>query len=945
MQAICCAASHLRPTEMVCSKRRRRLPPGELTRFEGGASVVYLKRLSLHGFKSFASRVTLEFSPGITAIVGPNGSGKCLVGESFVTLADGREVTIRELVNDALKDSSTVETLDDGFLTRANPYGVHVLSLNPTTLRLESRLVTAFVKRTAPRHLLRIRTRSGREVTTTPYHPLFTLEHGQLRALKAEELRTGIRLALPRRLPVTGREVRLEPLSVVGSFAEDDRIYVPNSPELRVWAETAHSTYGTWERWRQAADVPNTQLSGLLGGQAVNTAVLTRLAQSIEVRPPLDGHLKSHGSITIQLPMVFTPDLARFLGLVASEGRTSDEGNIWFVNSDPAINDDFVRLAHSLFDVDVFRKRYKANAEDLIIFSRTLGKALGRLFGCGTSVKSATKQIPQQVFESSPEAQWAFLSGLFEGDGHICVLRSRSETHGKKTQAYIEYTSASERLAQQVIGLLLRLGVFASIRAKEKCATNTTDKHRRTYYSVYIYKTDQLRYVARHLSFAGEKQKALDALRELPPAHNPNLDLVPGATPLVREAARLAKVSVKRHRGGRAKLAAYVEGRCEASRAGLLEVVDQIQQLGETPERAAGHLDRLTTLATSDVYWDEIVSIERIDPPDPWVYDLCVAETHNFVAQNIIVHNSNIADGIKWVLGEQSMRELRGKKSDDVIFAGGSNRAAAQMAEVGLVLDNSAGWLPTEFTEVTVARRSFRSGETEYLRNGQRVRLRDVLLLLAQARIGHDSYTVIGQGLVDQALSARAEERRALFEDAAGIRQFQVQRAEAEQKLALTQSNLSRLADIIGEIEPRLGPLAEQARRAREFTGTQAELTRLLHLWYRRQWRELLAGLQRAETAERATAARIERAQATMAAHDATLADLRAQREAVLVAIASLRRERGEAGGQLQTRERDLAVGRERMLSLDRQHADIEAEQGQQESAIASAREQLAALD
>ncbi|HKT40707.1 MAG TPA: AAA family ATPase, partial [Ktedonobacterales bacterium] len=192
---------------------------------------------------------------------------------------------------------------------------------------------------------------------------------------------------------------------------------------------------------------------------------------------------------------------------------------------------------------------------------------------------------------------------------------------------------------------------------------------------------------------------------------------------------------------------------------------------------------------------------------------------------------SNVADGIRWVLGEQSMRQLRGKRSDDVIFAGGQGRGAAQMAEVGLVLDNSAGWLPSDFAEVTVARRSFRSGDSEYLANGQRVRLKDVLYLLAQARIGHDSYTVIGQGLVDQALSLRAEERRGLFEDAAGIRQFQAQRTEAEQKLTLTQSNLSRLRDILGEIEPRLAPLADQARRAREFAGAHEDLTRLLRQW------------------------------------------------------------------------------------------------------------------
>lgn len=306
---------------------------------------------------------------------------------------------------------------------------------------------------------------------------------------------------------------------------------------------------------------------------------------------------------------------------------------------------------------------------------------------------------------------------------------------------------------------------------------------------------------------------------------------------------------------------------------------------------------------------------------------------------------SNIADSIRWVLGEQSMRQLRGKKSDDVIFAGGAGRSAMQMAEVGLVLDNSAGWLPSEFSEVTVSRRSFRSGESEYLMNGQRVRLRDVLLLLAQARIGHDSYTVIGQGLVDQALSARADERRALFEDAAGIRQFQVQRTDAEQKLALTQGNLSRLHDILGEIEPRLAPLAEQARRARDYTGAREELVALSRMWYRRQWSELQRQRAQAESTEQASERQAQAVQESLMAHDARISELRVTREEVVAELSGFRRERGDASGQLQVTERDLAVARERLASLDRQRSDIEAEQGQQEEAIAAAQAHIDQLE
>jgi chromosome segregation protein len=899
-----------------------------------------LKRLALHGFKSFANRTTLEFSPGITAIVGPNGSGKCLEGSSQVTLADGRERAIRDLVQDALDSASQTTRLDDGFLTRQNPGGAVVLSLNPQTLRLEPRPVAAFVKRTAPDHLLRIRTRSGRKITATPYHPLFTLEGGRLCALKAEELQPGVHIAVPRLLRTTSSDVQINPLKTVQQFTEDDGVYIAPSAALQAWADDGRVTCGTYKRWRERATVPLTQMVGFLSGQAVNAAVLTRLADAVDTPPSLDGMLQSHAAKSLRLPATFTPDLARFLGLLVAEGRTSAEGAAWFVNSDPAINDEFVRLADTVFGVNFFRKRYKQTADDCIIFSRALGALLERIIEHKIEMRSATKRVPAQLFEAPAETQWAFLSGLFEGDAHICT----KEVNGRVT-AYIEYMTASPLLARQVVSLLLRRGVFALVRSKQKHATNTVQKRRRTHYAVYVYGSEQLRMCARYLSFVGAKQAGLNALMDLQPKNNPILDLVPGVTPLVREAARRAGVKVKLHRAGRAKLVAYVEGRSEASRQGLSEAIRNIEDLGERLDQAQPCLDTLRDLATSDVYWDEIVEVEQIAPSDPWVYDLCVDETHNYVAENIVVHNSNVADSIRWVLGEQSMRQLRGKRSDDVIFAGGAGRNEMQMAEVGLVLDNSAGWLPSEYSEVTVSRRSFRSGETEYLMNGQRGRLKDVLLLLAQARIGHDSYTVIGQGLVDQALSARAEERRALFEDAAGIRQFQSQRADAEQKLALTQTNLARLQDILGEIEPRLGPLAEQARRARDFVGAQEELERLLRQWYRHQWNVLREGHQRAQEQERQTQAQIEALEASLSEQEEALAAIQREREETLTEINLLRRERGEVGGRLQASERDLAVARERLASLDRQQTEIEAEQEQQEAAIAAAQGRVAALE
>ena len=288
---------------------------------------------------------------------------------------------------------------------------------------------------------------------------------------------------------------------------------------------------------------------------------------------------------------------------------------------------------------------------------------------------------------------------------------------------------------------------------------------------------------------------------------------------------------------------------------------------------------------------------------------------------------SNVADAMRWVLGEQSMRQLRGKRSDDIIFVGGHGKAPLGMAEVSLTLDNSTGWVPSEYSEITVTRRSYRSGENEYLINKQKVRLKDVVLLLAQARIGHDSYTVVGQGAIDAALSLRAEERRGLFEDAAGIRPFQVQRTDAENRLRSTELNLDRLRDIVGEIEPRLAPLAEQARRATESAQLNSELQDALLTWYALQWRRLLSVKVRAEVVELEQAQKVRQLEQTIQAADEQGNILRSQRQQALVHIADVRAFSAEANNTVQKIEREIAVCEERITGLTRQQNEQQQEE------------------
>lgn len=519
-----------------------------------------LQRLEITGFKSFADYTEIVFTGnGITAVVGPNGCGKCVSGDTKISLVDGREIPIRRLVDDAIDNSLIREQFDDGFLTRENPFGVRVFSLDPETLKLVDRPVSAFVRRSAPESMLRVRTRSGREVEATEYHPFFTLREGGLHTLRADELSAGIRIAVQR-------------------FAED----------------------------------------------ALN---ISEVAST---------------------PVVPT-------GLVAGQ-----------------------------------------------LYQLTLG------------VRPVVK-APRMPF------------------------------------------------------------------------------------------------------------------------------------------------------------------RC-------------------------------------DVDWDEIVEIERFKPHEEWVYDLCVDGTHNFVASNIVVHNSNVSESIAWVLGEQRAKQLRGAEMKDVVFQGTSKRKPSGMAEVVLhlvrddetmfvadeddltdidetlsELDENAiqaedfepaveiqeesgetlaaeiipadseetetvqaaqvgsaqvvekkvrtkrHWRPRSFAldfapgeAISVTRRLYLSGESEYLLNGKTCRLRDIQDLFAGTGLSGSHYAIIEQGRIGQILSAKPSDRRGLIEEAAGISKFRTRQRAAETRLESAKMNLGRISDIVSEIEKQAAVLRRQAAKTKRYKVLREEFRVLL---------------------------------------------------------------------------------------------------------------------
>ncbi|MFG6496820.1 chromosome segregation protein SMC [Fictibacillus sp. UD] len=266
---------------------------------------------------------------------------------------------------------------------------------------------------------------------------------------------------------------------------------------------------------------------------------------------------------------------------------------------------------------------------------------------------------------------------------------------------------------------------------------------------------------------------------------------------------------------------------------------------------------------------------------------------------------SNISDAVRWVLGEQSAKSLRGSKMEDIIFAGSDNRKALNVAEVTLTLDNEDQHLPLDYNEISITRRVFRSGDSEYLINKQQCRLKDIVELFMDSGLGREAFSIIGQGRVEEILSSKSDERRKIFEEAAGVLKYKSRKQKAEAKLSETQENLNRVEDILHELDTQVEPLKIQASIAKDYLEKKEELEVVetavlvqeiedLHFRWEKQ-KTLVAELQRQEAdlsvKVKQGETTIERARLDMQAMDESIDELQG---ALLLASETLEKLEGK---------------------------------------------------
>lgn len=287
---------------------------------------------------------------------------------------------------------------------------------------------------------------------------------------------------------------------------------------------------------------------------------------------------------------------------------------------------------------------------------------------------------------------------------------------------------------------------------------------------------------------------------------------------------------------------------------------------------------------------------------------------------------SNITDAVRWALGEQSARELRGAKMEDVIFAGTDRRRPLGLAEVAITIDNAGGALPLPFTEIRVARRVDRAGEGEYLLNGVPCRLKDIHELFADTGIGKEAYSFIGQGKIDEILLSKPEDRRGLFEEAAGIVKYKNRKREAARKLEETTANLLRLGDIMGELEVQVVQLEEQARKAEAYQEYHSELETLEIQSLVKAIREAREKWEAQRAANRELRARIAATEGQLSGAEGELEELRGKLGALEGELASAQERLMAASGRVEKGQGKVALASEKVAGLEEDLARLDRE-------------------
>ncbi|MFH1391067.1 MAG: LAGLIDADG family homing endonuclease [Candidatus Diapherotrites archaeon] len=756
-----------------------------------------ITQLKLKNFKSF-KKAEIPFARGFTAIAGANASGKCVIGETMVALPNGEQKKISEIVKEKLENTTAKKFLEDGVIGFNQDSDFKVMSLNLNTLKLEERTVQAVVKRTAPKKLLKIRTRNGREITTTDYHPFFSVGKKGLYSLKASELKEKQFIATPRNLSERKKELFF--CELLEEIEPKNNLYAPfNQRYLEIIQNYIKATGYTTKETAKEMDIPENAIKGLKDKQAINLAHLIKILKTIgfeneqitELVPIVKGKTSKK-----EIKMIWknSQEFSRLLGYFFAEGSFSGK-NPRLANESTEIIEDIKNICEKLTGKKVFIKKYKENSFDLIINSHAFYQLLSK-FGLEEKSGARGKKIKEIFFKHSDKEELAaFLDGYLSGDGYI-------------SKSTVSSATASEELAKGIERIYLGLGIVPSTRKTNKKIKKTGFEG--NYFEVTISGATNISEFTKKVSLT-HIQKMLKIRRLCKKRKHTNTDLIPHINNIIKEACIENQIKYARKKNKNIKLKSYTDFACHPSRHGLQEVLQQ-EFKGKQSEKTVV----LHALADSQVFWDQITSIKEVTKKPRHVYDLTVEETHNFVANNIIIHNSNILDALLFAIGITSLKMLRASRLTELV----NHDSKDGYAKVELTLEDDNG------KEIQVTRIIDKQGKSIYKLDGKRKTLNEIQSLLLEIGINPNGHNIVVQGDITRITEMNAKQRKRIIEEVAGLQEFEEKKEEAIKKLEKVEQKVKDATLVLNEREIYLQQLEQERGNALKYNELQEEVKR-----------------------------------------------------------------------------------------------------------------------
>jgi chromosome segregation protein len=735
----------------------------------------------MHGFKSFPRKTEIPFTQGINVILGPNGSGKSCSYDTIVTLANGREIELGRLVEDHIKNAGEIKKLDDGIYVEGAD--MEVISLNKITMKSEKRRISKFIKREGD-NLYHIITRSGRELKATKCHPIMSFSEGEIKSKVISELDKGSFIATPRLIEIESDKEdtdfsRLMGYIIGDGYIAQDRIeFVNKDSEVLEDFEKLILRYSTGIKKRKEKNIIRIYCRDRSFYQRIREFynLDKKTITSSDKNIPdyfLDKGLKSISNL--------------LAGLFDTDGS---------VRIKPGIVEYCTKNKNLARQVQSLLLRFSINSKikrRLNYASNTLEKRRGNyyylyIYGI-ENLKKFYKNIPLRVshkrenlekivnLDTTPNNNVDLLpreiNKIIKEIVKLLGIKAKSlRKEYPNLAAYLENRCSPSRQGIRII-LPIFNQKFAILHEKYKNLRVNRN---------FLIKFMNLMNLSSH-----ETAESIGLHKTIITNQWGKNLFNPREENLINFKRYLEKIFLLR--------------------------IARINQI----------LTLLDNLSHSDIYWDEIVSIDKIEKPE-FVYDITVEGHHNFIANNIFAHNSNVSDAICFVLGRLSIKSMRAAKASNLIFLGSKEASPAKEASVELFFDNSDGAFSMENNEIIIKRIVRKNGQSIYKINGETKTRQEILSLLAQAGIDPQGFNIVLQGEIQNFVQMQPEERRGVIEEVSGISIYESRKEKSLRELEKTDDRLKEVHSILRERTSYLNNLEKERQQALKYKKLESDI-------------------------------------------------------------------------------------------------------------------------